>query len=103
MDFHDIFAGHQFDIGMTEKFKVKLTPKDNSPAYSQILAAPINLKEDILVEIAMLHIYIIITSIASILAICKPNICAEKDKRETPNISQLAKNQQPNFGQLHQQ
>ena len=63
VEFHDIFARHRFDIGMNEEFKVKLTPKDDSPAYSQSLPAPINLKEDILVELAMLHKYGIITTL----------------------------------------
>ena len=61
--FHDIFARHRFDIGMNEDFKVKLTPKDDSPAYSQSLPTPINLKEDILVELALLHRYGIITTL----------------------------------------
>ena len=52
VEFHDIFARRRFDIGMNEDFKVKLTPKDDSPAYSQSLPTPINLKEDILVELA---------------------------------------------------
>ena len=55
VEFHDIFAKHRFDIGMNEDFKVKLTPKDDSSAYSQSLPTPINLKEDILVELALLH------------------------------------------------
>ena len=63
VEFHDIFARHSIDIGMNEEFKVKLTPKDDSPAYSQNLPAPINLKEDILVELAMLHKYGIITTL----------------------------------------
>ena len=63
VEFHDIFARHRFDIGMNEDFKVKLTPKDDSPAYSQSLPTPINLKEDILVELAMLHRYGIITTL----------------------------------------
>ena len=63
VEFHDIFARHRFDIGMNEEFKVKLTPTDDSPAYSQSLPAPINLKEDILVELAMLHKYGIITTL----------------------------------------
>ena len=63
MKFHDIFSRHKFHIGMNEEFKVKLTPKDDSPAYRQSLPAPINLKEDILVELAMLHIYGIITTL----------------------------------------
>ena len=63
VEFHDIFARHRFDIGMNEDFKVKLTPKDDSPAYSQSLPTPINSKEDILVELAMLHRYGIITTL----------------------------------------
>ena len=61
VDFHDIFARHRFDIGVNEEFTVKLTPKDESPAYSHSLPTPVNLKEDILVELALLHKYGIIT------------------------------------------
>ena len=63
VEFHDFFARHRFDIGMNEEFKVKLTPKDDSPAYSQNLSAAINLKEDILVELAMLHRYGFVTTL----------------------------------------
>ena len=63
VEFHDTFARNRFDIGMSEEFKMNLTPKDDSPAYSQSLPAPINLKEDILVELAMLHKYGIITAL----------------------------------------
>ena len=63
IEYHDIFARHRFDIGMNEEFTVKLTPKDDSPAYSQSLPAPVNLKEDILVELALLHKYGIITTL----------------------------------------
>ena len=63
VEFHDIFARHRFEIGMNEEFKVKLTPKDDSPAYTQSLIAPINLKEDILVELSMLHKHGIITTL----------------------------------------
>ena len=42
---------------------VKLTPKDNSPAYSWSLPTPINSKEDILVELALLHKDGIITTL----------------------------------------
>ena len=40
---------------MNEEFKVQMTPKDDSPANSQSLPAPINLKEDIRVELDMLY------------------------------------------------
>ena len=51
--FHDIFARHRFDIGINTEFKVQLTPLDNRPAYSQNLPVPTNLKDDVLVEIAL--------------------------------------------------
>ena len=63
VEFHDIFARHRSDIGMNEEFTVKLTPKDDSPAYSQSLPTPINFKEDIQVELALLHKYGIITTL----------------------------------------
>ena len=53
VEFHDIYARHRFDIGMNDEFTVKLMPKDDSPTYSQSLPTPINLKEDILVELAL--------------------------------------------------
>ena len=63
VEFHDIFARHRFDIGINTEFKVQLTPSDNKPTYSQSLPAPINLKDDILVELALLHKYGIITTL----------------------------------------
>ena len=63
MEFHDIFACHLFDIGIKTEFKVQLPPLDNRPAYSRSLPAPINLKDDILVELALLQKYGIITTL----------------------------------------
>ena len=60
---HDVFARHRFDIGTNREFKVKLTPNDDRPAYSQSLPTPINLKDDITVELAQLHRYGIITTL----------------------------------------
>ena len=79
VELHDIFARHRFDTGINTEIKVQLTPLDNSPAYSQRLPAPINLKGDILVELALLHKYGIITTLpfskyaSPILAQRKPN------------------------------
>ena len=52
-----------FDIGTNREFKVKLTPNDDRPAYSQSLPTPINLKDDITVELALLHKYGFITTL----------------------------------------
>ena len=61
MQFHDIFARHGSEIGINTEIRVQVTPLDNRPAYSQSLPAPINLNDDILVELALLHKYGIIT------------------------------------------
>ena len=58
---HDIFARHRRDIGMNTEFKVRLTPKDDKAVYSQSLPMPIHLKEDLIVELALMHKYGIIT------------------------------------------
>ena len=61
VEYHDIFARHRMDIGMNTEFKVKLTPKDDKADYSQNLPMPIHLKEDLIVELALMHKYGIIT------------------------------------------
>ena len=63
VEFYDIFARHRFDSGMNEEFTVKLTPKVDSPAYSQSLPTPVDLKDSILVELALIHNYGIITTL----------------------------------------
>ena len=55
VEYHDIFARHRLDIGMNTEFKVKLTPKDDKAVYSQSLPMPIHLKEDLIVELALMH------------------------------------------------
>ena len=61
VEYHDIFARYRMDIGMRTEFKVRLTPKDEKAVYSQSLPMPIHLKEDLIVELALMHKYVIIT------------------------------------------
>ena len=63
VEYNDIFARHRLDIGINNTFKVKLTPKDERPIYTQSLPVPINLKEDLTVELALMHRYGIITTL----------------------------------------
>ena len=63
IEFHDSFARHRFDFGINREFKVELTPNDDRPAYSQSLPTPINLKDDITVELALLYKYGITTTL----------------------------------------
>ena len=90
VEFHDFFARHRFDIGINTEFKVQVTPLDNRPAYSPSLPAPINLKDDILVEVALLHNYGIMSTLpfskyaSPIFAQRKPNgkLCLLVDLRK---------------------
>ena len=61
VEYHGILARHRMDIGNNTEFKVKLTPKDDKAVYSQSLPMPITLKEDLFVELALMHKYGIIT------------------------------------------
>ena len=61
VEYHDVFARHRMDIGMNTEFKVRLTPKDDKVVYCQSLPMPIHLKEDLIVELALMHKYGIIT------------------------------------------
>ena len=63
VEFNDIFARHRLDFGMNTQFKVSLTPKDDKPVYTQSLLVPINLIEDLTVELALMHKYGIITTL----------------------------------------
>ena len=55
IEYHDIFARRRLDIGMNTEFKVKVTPKDDKAVYNQSLPRPIHLKEDLIVELALMH------------------------------------------------
>ena len=57
VDYHDIFSRHIIDIGMNKEFKVKLNLKDDKAVYTQNLPMPIHLKEDLTVELALMHNY----------------------------------------------
>ena len=58
-----ILACHRLDIGKNKTSKVKLTPKGERPIFTQNLPNPVNLKEDLTVELALMHRYDIITTL----------------------------------------
>ena len=75
---------------MNEDFKVKLTPKDDSPAYSQSLPALINLEEDGLVELAFQHRYGIITTLP-VSKYASPIFAQKKPNRKLQLLADLRK------------
>ena len=61
LDYQDIFARPRMDIGVNTDFKAKLTSNDDKAVYSQSLPMPIHLKGELIVELALMHKYGIIT------------------------------------------
>ena len=55
VDYHDIFSRRRVDIGKNAELKMKLTSKDNKAVHSLSLPRPIHKKEDIIVELALMH------------------------------------------------
>ena len=61
--YHDISARHRLDLGINTEFKIKLTPKHDEPVYAQSLPTPTKLKDDLLVELALMQEYGKITTL----------------------------------------
>ena len=87
---HDIFDRHRMDIGMNTEFKVRLTPKDDKAVYSQSLLMPIHLKEDLFVELALMHKYGIIT-VLPFPKYASPRFAQRKSNRKLRLVVDLSK------------
>ena len=57
VDYYDNFARHRMNIGLNTEFREKLTPRDGKVVYNKILPILIHLKEDLTVELALMHKY----------------------------------------------
>ena len=63
IEFNDILEKHWLVIGINHNFKIKLTAKTDEPVYAQSLPCPININEDLTVELALMHYFGIITTL----------------------------------------
>ena len=63
VQFHDIFARHRLDLGKNTDCLVKLTPEHDRPVCSPNSATPIHLRDELLVELALMEYYDIITTL----------------------------------------
>ena len=61
VEYNDIFAKHRFDVGYNTELKVKLTPAHDLPVYVESPPTPIHLRDEILVELALMQYYGIVT------------------------------------------
>ena len=87
-DYHDIFARQRMDLGMNTEFKVILTPKDDKIVYNQNLPMPIHLKEDLIVELALMHEYAIITLLL-FSKYASPSLAQRKPNRKLRHLVKL--------------
>ena len=102
--FHDIFARHRFDIDMNEDFKVKLTPKDDSPAYSHIVRVcqPQSISRRI--SLWSRHYFTVMGSLQPSHSLnMQANFCPKETQWKTTTFSRFRENQQPQFRRLHKQ
>ena len=63
VEYHMIFGRHRMDVGKNDSFKIKLTPENDTPVYAQSPPTPLHIKDELLVELALMQYYDIITTI----------------------------------------
>ena len=61
IEFEDIFVKHRFDVGCNTEMKIKLTPENSNAVYMQNPPTPLHLRDEMMVELALLQYYGIIT------------------------------------------
>ena len=61
VEYYDIFAKHRFDVGYNIELNVKLTPAHDLSVYVQSPPTPIHLRDEILVELALMQNYGMVT------------------------------------------
>ena len=64
VEYRDVSAKHRFDVGYNTELKIKLTPEHPVPVFVQGPPAPIHLPDEILVELALLQCFNIITTLS---------------------------------------
>ena len=64
VEFSDIFPKSRFDVGYNTDLKIKLTPERSIPIYEQGPPKPIHLRNELQVELAMMHYYGLITTLS---------------------------------------
>ena len=94
---HDILARHRMDIGMNTEFMVKLTTKNDKAVYSQNLPMPINPQEDLIVELALIHKYGVIT-VLMFSKYASPNVAQRKPNGNLRLLLDLRKSQHTDSG-----
>ena len=64
IEYADIFAKHRFDVGYNSDLKIKLTPEHQRHLYTQGPPTPIQLRNELTVELALMHYFGLITTLS---------------------------------------
>ena len=65
VEYHDFLVRHRLDFEMNSEFLLKLTPKYDEAVYSEDLSLLIYLNKDLIVELALLLKFGILTALPS--------------------------------------
>ena len=79
--YHHIFARHWLEIAINNDCSFRLTPKHDEPVYAQSVPSPTNLKDEMLVELALQQQYRI-TTILPISKYTSPNFAQRQPNRK---------------------
>ena len=55
IEYADIFAKHRFEVCYNSDLKIKLTPEHQRPLYTQGPPTPIQSRNELTVELALMH------------------------------------------------
>ena len=55
--YHSIFARHRLDLGKNTDCLIKLTPEHTRPVYTPNISTPIQLRDELLIELALMQYY----------------------------------------------
>ena len=64
IEYADIFAKNRFDVGYNSDLKIKLTPEHQRPLYTEGPPTPIQLRNELTVELALMHYFGLITTLS---------------------------------------
>ena len=95
VEFNDIFARHKVDIGINSKSEFSLTPQDDKPVFTQSLPVPIKLKENLTLQLALMHRYGINHHDTIFLQICKSHLGTTESQQLATTSGGFTQDQRP--------
>ena len=84
VEFSDIFAKHRFVVGYNTELKIKLTSEHDMPVYVQSPITPIYLRDELIVELALMHYFNLVTTLSH--SKYSSPVFAQRESSGKPNL-----------------